>query len=104
MKSDDKYQKLKLENKHCKKKRLLQVKNNTDSLTNKIEFSTKLVLYQKTKLIIKEEETKWSNTLTKLDRLRSEKGQFDKPRRRVIENIIHNFSSYKLSSSEEYAL
>ena len=34
-----------IRNKHCKKKRLSQqVKNNTDSLTNKIEFVTKLVL------------------------------------------------------------
>ena len=39
-----------------------------------------------------------------MDRLQSEKRQFDKPKRRVIENIIHNFSSYKLSSEEEYAL
>ena len=47
-----------IRNKHCKKKRLLQqVKNNTDSLPNKIGFITKLVLYRKTKLIIKKEET-----------------------------------------------
>ena len=75
-----------IRNKHCKKKRLLQqVGNDADNLTNKIEFITTLVFYQKTKLIIKKEETKWSNTLTKLDRLRSEKYQFDKSRRRVIE-------------------
>ena len=66
---------------------------------------TKLVLYGKVKLIIKKEEAKFSNThKKKLDRLQPEKGQFDKPKRCVIENIIHNFSSYKLSSSEEYAL
>ena len=39
-----------------------------------------------------------------LDRLQSKKRQFYKPKRRFIENIFHNFSSYKLSSSEEYAL
>ena len=66
---------------------------------------TKLVLYRKIKLIIKKEETKWSNThKKKLDRLQSEKRQFNKPKRCVIESIIHNFSSNKLSSSEEYAL
>ena len=36
--------------------------------------------------------------------MESEKCQFDKPKRRVIENIIHNFSSFKLSSEEEFAL
>ena len=69
-----------IRNKHRKKKGLLlQVKNNTDSLTNKITFITKLVLYRKIKLIIMKEETKWSNThKRKLDRLQSEKPQFDK--------------------------
>ena len=66
---------------------------------------TKIVLYRKIKLIIKKEETKWSDTRKKkLDRLQSEKRQFDKPKRRVIEKIIHSFSFYKLSSSEEYSL
>ena len=93
-----------IRNKHCKKKTLLQqVKNNIATL--KIGLITKLVLYQKIKLIIKKEETKWSNThKKKLDRLQSEKRQFNKPKRRVIESIIHNFSSYKLSPEEEYAL
>ena len=36
--------------------------------------------------------------------MQPEKHQFDKPKCCVIENIIYNFSSYKLSSSEEYAL
>ena len=36
--------------------------------------------------------------------MQSEKRQFNKPKRRVIESIIHNFSSYKLSPEEEYAL
>ena len=36
--------------------------------------------------------------------MQSGKRQFNKPRRRVIESIIHNFSSYKLSPEEEYAL
>ena len=86
-----------IRNKHRKKKRLLQqVKNNADSL--KIGLITKLVLYRKIKLIIKKEETKWSNThKKKLDRLQSEKRQFNKPKRCVIESIIHNFSSNKLS-------
>ena len=66
---------------------------------------TKIVLYRKTKLIIKKEETKWSNTRKKkLDRLQSEKCQFDKPKRSVIEKIIHSFSFYKLLSEEEHAL
>ena len=93
-----------IRNKYRRKKRLLQqVKNNTDSL--KIGLITKLVPYRKVKLIIEKEEAKSSNThKKKLDRLQPEKGQFDKPKRCVIENIIHNFSSYKLSSSEEYAL
>ena len=36
--------------------------------------------------------------------MQSEKRQFNKPKRRAIESIIHNFSSYKLSPEEEYAL
>ena len=35
--------------------------------------------------------------------MQSKKCKFKKPKRRVIENMIHNISSYKLSS-EEYAL
>ena len=95
-----------IRNKHRKKKRSLQqVKHNTDNLTNKIGFITKLVLYQKIKVIIKKEETTWSNThKKKLDRLQSEKLQFDKIKLIIIENVIYNFSSYKLSSSEEYPL
>ena len=55
-----------IRNKHRKKKRLLQqAENNTGSLPNKIGFITKLVLYRKTKLIIKKEEAKWSKTLQK---------------------------------------
>ena len=83
--------------------KLQQVKNNTGSL--KTWLITKSGLYRKIKVIIKKEETKWSNIhKTKLDKLKSEKRQFDKPKPHVVENIIHNFSSYKLSSSEEYAL
>ena len=52
-----------------------------------------------------QERAKWSNTQKKkLERLQSEKRQFDKPKHCVIQNITHNFSSYKLPSSEEYAL
>ena len=93
-----------IRNKQSKKKRLLQQdKNNIDSL--KIILITKLVLYQKIKVIISKEETKWSNThKKKFGRLQSEKRQFNKAKRRVIEKIIHHFPSYKLSSSEEYAL
>ena len=36
--------------------------------------------------------------------MQSEKRQFNKPKRRIIENIIHNSSSYKLSSEEQHAL
>ena len=55
---------------------------------------TKLVLYRKFKLLIKKEETKWSNTNEKkLDRLQSEKHQFNKGKRRVIEIIIIIFHS-----------
>ena len=95
-----------IRNKHRKNKRLLQqVKNNTDSLTNKIGLITKMVLHRKIKLITKKEETKWSDThKKKLDRLQSEKRQFSKPKRRVTEKIIHNFCCYKLSLEEEYAL
>ena len=95
-----------IRNKHrIKKRSLQQVKHNTDNLTNKIGFITKLVLYQKIKVIMKKEETTWSNThKKKLDRLQSEKLQFDKIKLIIIENVIYNFSSYKLSSSEEYPL
>ena len=93
-----------IRNKQSKKKRLLQkIENNIDSL--KIILITKLVLYRKIKVIINKEERKWSNThKKKLGRLQSGKRQFNKAKRRVIEKIIHHFSSYKLSSSEEYPL
>ena len=36
--------------------------------------------------------------------MQSEKRHFNKPKRRIIENIIHNSSSYKSSEEEQYAL
>ena len=44
-------------NKHRKKERLLQqVKNNTDSLTNKVGLIAKIAFYRKSKLIIKKKK------------------------------------------------
>ena len=36
--------------------------------------------------------------------MKSNYGKYDKPKRRKVENIIHNFSSYKLTPEEEHAL
>ena len=61
----------KIRNKYHKNKRLWQqVKNITNTLTKEIGLIIKTVLYGKTKLIIKNEEAKWSNAhKEKLDRL-----------------------------------
>ena len=77
-------------------------KNKTDSL--KIGLITKLVLYRKIKLIIKKEE---SNTYKKkLDRLQSEKRQFNIPKRRVIEisSIIFHPINYHQKKGMHYHL
>ena len=36
--------------------------------------------------------------------MKSDPQKYDKPKRRTVENIIHNFSSYKLTPEEEHAL
>ena len=40
----------------------------------------------------------------KLEKLYPEKRYIEKPKYRVVKNIIHNFSLYTLTSEEEYAL
>ena len=36
--------------------------------------------------------------------MKSDYRKYVKPKRRIVENIIHNFSSYKLTPEEEHAL
>ena len=36
--------------------------------------------------------------------MKSDYRKYDKPKRRIVENIIHNFSSYKFTPEEEHAL
>ena len=40
----------------------------------------------------------------KLDKLHSERRYISKPKYTIVKNIINNFSSYTLTSEEEYAL
>ena len=74
-------------------------------LANKIGFICKIVLYQKIKNVIATQKTRWNEThYDKIERLKSDYRKYDKPKRRIVENIIHNFSSYKLTPEEEHAL
>ena len=42
--------------------------------------------------------------IQKFERLKSEQQKYVKPKCRIVKNIIHNFSSYKLIPEEEQAL
>ena len=94
-----------IKNKHRKKRALKrQLKENSECLANKIGFICKIVLYQKIKSVITNQKTRWSKThYGKIERLKSDYRKYDKPKRRIVENI-HNFSSYKLTPEEEHAL
>ena len=61
-------------------------------LANKIGFICKIVLYQKIKNVIATQKTRWNEThYHKIERLKSDYRKYDKPKRRIVENIIHNF-------------
>ena len=83
----------------------LKLKENSECLANQIGFICKIVLYQKIKNVIANQKTRCSKThYDKIERLKSDYRKYDKPKRCIVENIIHNFSSYKLTPEEELAL
>ena len=73
--------------------------------TNKIGCICRLVLYYKIQDIINTQKAKWNKShIEKFERLKSEQQKYGNAKRRIVENIIHNFSSYKLTPEEEHAL
>ena len=51
------------------------------------------------------EKCRWDKIHNKKpDKLHSERRYISKPKNRIVKNIINNFSSYTLTSEEEYAL
>ena len=97
---------MELKNQHIKRKKLVRkLKENITKINNSIGFVCKIVLYNKIKNIISKDKIKWENTHNnRLEKLYSEKRYIEKPKCRAVKNIIHNFSSYTLTSEEEYAL
>ena len=95
-----------IKNKYRKKRTLKrQLKENTNCLANKIGFICRLVLYYKIKDVINTQKAEWNKThIEKFERLKSEQQKYSKPKHRIVKNIIHNFSSYKLTPEEEQAL
>ena len=91
--------KAEIKNKHRKKRTLKrQIKENSECLANKTGFICKIVLYQKIKNVIAYQKTRWSKKhYDKIERLKSDYRKCDKPKRGIVENIFHNFSSYKLT-------
>ena len=84
-----------IQNQHVKKKKLTQqMKENTNNTSNKNSFICKTVLYNSIKNTIAKEKYK----------LHSERIYVSKPKCCTAKNIINNFSSYTLTSEEEYAL
>ena len=85
-----------IKNKHRKKRTLKrQLKENSECLANKIGFIYKIVLYQKIRNVITDQKTIWSKIhYDKIKRLKSDYRKYDKPKRRIVEIIIHNFTSY----------
>ena len=95
-----------IKNKYRKKRTLKrQLKENSECLPNKIGFICIIVLYQKIKNVIATQKTRWNKThYEKIERLKSDYRKFDKPKCRIVENIIYNFSLCKLKPEEEHAL
>ena len=83
----------------------MQPKENSERLANKIGFICKIVSYQKIKSVIANQKSRWSKThYDKTEKLKSVYRKYDKPKRHIVENIIYNFSSNKLTLEEEHAL
>ena len=107
IKLDVKYWKLKSRINIEKKNKTLkqQLINNSEFLANKFRFICKIVLYQKIKSVIGTPKIGWNKTqYDKIERFKSDYQKFDKPKRPIGENIIHNFSSCKLTPEEKHAL
>ena len=82
-----------------------QLKESTNHINNKIGFICKIVLYSRIKNIVLKEKCRWDKIHNKKpDKLHSERRYISKPKNRIVKNIINNFSSYTLTSEEEYAL
>ena len=55
--------------------------------------------------MINTQKTKSNEThIEKFEKLKPEQEKYGKPKRHIGKNIIHNFSSYKLTPEEEQAL
>ena len=95
-----------IKNKYRKKRTLQrQLKKNTDCSANKIGFICGLVLYYKIKDVINKQKAKWNKIrIEKFEKLKSEQQKHGSPKRRIVRNIIHDFSSYKLTPEEEQVL
>ena len=106
IKLDVKYWKLKSRINIEKNKTLKQqLKNNSEFLANKFRFICKIVLYQKIKSVIGTPKIGWNKTqYDKMERFKLDYRKFDKPKRPIVESIIHNFSSCKLTPEEKHAL
>ena len=64
-----------------------------------------IVLYSRIKNIVSKEKCRWNQTHNKkLDKLHSERRYTSKQKSCIVKNIINDFSSYTLTSEEEYAL
>ena len=62
-------------------------------------------IYIKINKAIKKEKLKWEKFHNrKIERLRKMRNNCTRPKVRIISNIIHNFSSYHLTSEEDYTL
>ena len=95
-----------IRNQHVKKKKLTRkMKENTNNTSNKNSFICKIVLYNSIKNTVPKEKYRWDKIYNKkLDTLHSERIYVSKPKCCIVKNIINNFSSYTLTSEEDYAL
>ena len=91
---------------HVKKKKLTrQLKDKINHINNEIGFICKIVFYSRIKNIVSKEKCRLDKIHNKkLDKLFSESICISQPKYRIAKNIINNFSSYTLTSEEEYAL
>ena len=92
--------------KYRKKKSLLRQLNKIKNiLYSRIGFTSRILLNKKISQVVAKERIKWKNTHNKkLENLRSNQSKFKFNTPQIRKNIIHNFSSYQLTTEEEYAL
>ena len=95
---------IKFDDKYWKEKSRTNIEK-SEHFNGNLKRTCGFVLYYEIKGVTNKQKAKWNKIyIEKFEKLKSEQQKHGSPKRRIVRNIIHNFSSYKLTPEEEQAL